>query len=800
MATATGYIVSYDHNGDGIGIGDGISDGTETATIEDLQQMPVGQGSVDYPGTVGLVTGLFYQGESGIYFVPDDAAGFPTWEAGTITGYTPATEGNTGDDSITGTTGRDVIVDTDQDIYNATGTDVIDGGDGDDVIVFGDGDDVISGGDGDDLIGQWSTGSGSNTIDGGAGNDIIVGGSGDDVITGGEGDDWLSGAQGADTLDGGGGMDEIWVTDDHDSATVIGGEAGSDWDLLGFSNYTSTGGVTVTYTGNEAGNFEFDATSTSGSFVEIEQITGTECDDTIDASATTVGTSIYTAWGNDIVIGGSGDDRFWGGGSDDTLSGGAGDDQIWGDEGSDTLTGGTGSDVLYGGEGNDTFYVYHDHEVTDIHGEGWWDTLVLQDDGSAASATITYSGDTFGSYTLGSASGDFSSIEALQTTDNADIFDASASNWGILATTLGGEDSVTGGGGDDQIWLGDGNDAATGGDGADLIYGQAGDDVLEGGAGDDTLGGGTGEDRIVGGDGDDTLTGGDGADTFAVLDGDGHATITDFTLTGPSADRLDLSELTDESGNPVDLDDVVVSDDGYGNAVLTFPMGESLTLTGISASELDRPTLNAIGVPCFTAGARVMTSKGEIAVEQLLPGDLVQTLDDGPQPVLWIGQRRIDQADLLANPNFYPVLIREGALGNRRDLLVSPQHGLLTTPGGDEPSFARAIHLARNGGPGFRVARGVRKVTYVHLLFERHQVILTEGMASESFYPGPMAMKGLTSGDRASIASLFPALTPGNRSIEDVGKLYSPTARHFLRRNQIRRRVAADFSRRRALC
>ncbi len=799
MAVLTGYFLYSDVDASGLSVGDGISGGSITTSIDTEQHYPLGSGSVSYPNTLGDVSGTFYQGEDGTYFVPEDDSNFPPWEAGTVSSYTEAIEGTSGDDTIVGTSGDDIIHDTDGSIHDTTGSDYIDAGMGADTIIFGDGDDTVLGGDGDDLIGQWANGSGSNTLYGGAGDDAIIGGAGDDVISGGAGDDWLTGAQGDDTILGGDGMDEIWVTDDHDSATIEGGEGGSDWDLLGFSNWETSQGVAVTYTGDEAGSFDFYGSATSGSFTEIEQVTGTWFADRIDASADSAGTSVAGESGDDTIIGGSGDDRFWGGGDNDTLSGGAGNDQLWGDDGSDTLTGGTGSDVLYGGDGNDTFLVSQGDEQTDIHGGGWWDTLVLGDGSSTQGATVTYSGSGEGKYELGNASGAFSSIEMVETTDQADTIDASADSFGLLLVTDGGDDTVEGGSAADQMWLGDGADSARGGDGSDRIYGGAGDDTIEGGAGDDTLKGEDGDDRLVGGAGDDTLTGGAGDDVFAVLDGDGHASITDFTLAGDEMDQLDVSELTDANGNPVDLDDVSVGADDFGNAILSFPMGESLTLEGIDASTLDRATLHEMGIPCFTVGTLILTPRGEVPIETLQPGDLVQTLDNGAKPVLWIGQRRLGRSDLLLHPGLAPIRIREGALGNRRDLLVSPQHCVLTTPDGAAPCMARATHLARKGGPGFRVARGVREVRYIHLMFERHQVVLTEGLASESFYPGPMALGSLDDASRAEVGALFPDLVARRAPREEVSRFYGPTARAVLRRREVSRRTAAEFRPRIAL-
>jgi hypothetical protein len=75
---------------------------------------------------------------------------------------------------------------------------------------------------------------------------------------------------------------------------------------------------------------------------------------------------------------------------------------------------------------------------------------------------------------------------------------------------------------------------------------------------------------------------------------------------------------------------------------------------------------------CFAHGTRIAVPGGSRAVEALRPGDLVETLDRGPQPVVWTGQ--MVEA---ARCRRAPVVIRAGALGSgvpARDLWLSPQH------------------------------------------------------------------------------------------------------------------------------
>ncbi len=65
---------------------------------------------------------------------------------------------------------------------------------------------------------------------------------------------------------------------------------------------------------------------------------------------------LYGGAGNDLIIGGSGDDRIFGEGGRDLLFGRDGDDRLDGGAGADFLFGGFGNDVLLGGLGDDWLF------------------------------------------------------------------------------------------------------------------------------------------------------------------------------------------------------------------------------------------------------------------------------------------------------------------------------------------------------------------------------------------------------------------------------------------------------------
>jgi hypothetical protein len=101
--------------------------------------------------------------------------------------------------------------------------------------------------------------------------------------------------------------------------------------------------------------------------------------------------------------------------------------------------------------------------------------------------------------------------------------------------------------------------------------------------------------------------------------------------------------------------------------------------------------------------------------------------------------------------------------------------------------LVRAIHLAREM-PGVRIANGKREVTYVHLFFARHEIVFAEGIASESFYPGPTALGMLSPLGRSEFVNLVPELdTPGAMSdIKVTEAVYGKTARPFVKLSAFR--------------
>ena len=200
----------------------------------------------------------------------------------------------------------------------------------------------------------------------------------------------------------------------------------------------------------------------------------------------------------------------------------------------------------------------------------------------------------------------------------------------------------------------------------------------------------------------------------------------------------------------------------------------NFTYTISNGTDTDVGFVNATSVPCFVAGTLIATPDGDRPAEQLLPGDLVMTKDEGAQPLRWVGSRRV-----AATGDFAPIYIRAGTLGQHRDLLVSPLHRVLIKDNLAELLFGEAEVLvaARDLVNDRSITRRMGgEVTYVHLLFDRHQVVFSEGLETESFLPGPQTAHSFEADMVAEIYSIFPTLDP------ESGTGYPTAARRTLKR------------------
>ena len=501
--------------------------------------------------------------------------------------------------------------------------------------------------------------------------------------------------------------------------------------------------------------------------------------------------SVEAGTGNDSVRGGVGDDTVFGQDGDDTILGEDGNDSLTGGHGNDSVNGGNGDDVIdtrgdttplpdqnypgiygaddnpdddhdtvNGGEGNDTILTGDDDDTitggfgNDVIDAGFDDDLV---EGNQGDDTITGAE---GNDTIDAGQGD----DVVYGGYGPGVPDAVNIPDSIDARPNNGRDSIVGGAGNDTIYGMDDDDTIAGGLDNDVIYGGIDDDSIGGESGNDRLFGDEGNDTVNGGLGNDTLTGGAGTDLLS-----GDADRDDFLVVSPSqgaGDTVyggsggdDFDRLILTGAAPYRLRDVVEDSDGNGiDGTVEF-----LDADGNVTGSLTFTNIEEI-VPCFTPGTLIATPKGEVPVEHLKAGDRVITRDNGIQEIRWTGQKALGWHDLAANPHLKPVLIRQGSLGNglpERDMMVSPNHRMLVA--NDRTALYFDEHEVLVSAKHLVASQGIQSVdsvgtTYIHFMFDRHEVVLGNGAWTESFQPGDMTLKGMGNAQRTEIFELFPEL------------------------------------------
>lgn len=277
---------------------------------------------------------------------------------------------------------------------------------------------------------------------------------------------------------------------------------------------------------------------------------------------------------------------------------------------------------------------------------------------------------------------------------------------------------------------------------------------------------------------DDELTiSGDGSETLNVLDNDLHAEGTDLTIT-----QIDGQSIVAEGSVTLATGEVVtLNSDGTLSIANDSAEDETNTFSYTVEDGLGNSDVGSVSVKtqlpspaCFVAGTLIKTENGRVAVEELEIGTLVNTRDHGPQPLRWVGRssRRAKGRDA-------PVVFSAGALGNHDRIAVSPNHRVLITSQradllfGQSEVLVKAKHLTNDST--IRVQADGQQVTYVHLLFDQHEIVCGNGLESESYHPAAETLDAFDAETRAEVLELMPDLHG-----------YGPTARPTLKSHESR--------------
>ncbi len=173
---------------------------------------------------------------------------------------------------------------------------------------------------------------------------------------------------------------------------------------------------------------------------------------------------------------------------------------------------------------------------------------------------------------------------------------------------------------------------------------------------------------------------------------------------------------------------------------------------------------------CFGRGTLIETADGSKRIENISVGDLVQTRDEGLQPVRWTGSRHVSAHELRMNPALRPVRINQNTFGHglpAYDLITSKAHrvmlkGLSVELVLDQSECLAAAAALARWCEGVNVQKNPGDwpdgVEYFHLLFDRHQIITSNGLHTESFHPATRTISTFDAKAREEILTLFPEL------------------------------------------
>jgi autotransporter passenger strand-loop-strand repeat protein len=302
-----------------------------------------------------------------------------------------------------------------------------------------------------------------------------------------------------------------------------------------------------------------------------------------------------------------------------------------------------------------------------------------------------------------------------------DLFASGTANF--TTVSAGGNEYVSSGGMTNYTTLSGGTDYVEGGIAVSTTVADGGSFQLGTGA----LAVGTTvdygiEDVFGGTDSDTTLSSG----STEVVEG-GTAVSTTVALGG----MIDVAELSYVPGGTAsvtagDMLSVTVGRTTYTQQLAGVYSGEYFQ---VASSERTGGTLLTLEARCYRGGTQILTDRGEVAVEALRIGDLVQTaLREAAAPIIWIGHRNVDCARHPKPRQVWPVRVANGAFGPGRphsDLFLSPDHAVYVGE-----VLIPVKHLINNSS----IAQvPVEWVKYYHFDLPQHDVVLAQGLPAESF-------------------------------------------------------------------
>ncbi|OHV77944.1 Hint domain-containing protein [Ensifer sp. LCM 4579] len=134
---------------------------------------------------------------------------------------------------------------------------------------------------------------------------------------------------------------------------------------------------------------------------------------------------------------------------------------------------------------------------------------------------------------------------------------------------------------------------------------------------------------------------------------------------------------------------------------------------------------------CLLRGTAIRTPMGEVPIEELRIGDLVDTVSGATLPIKWIGRHLYRRTAPTWSKDVAPIRIARHALNDespRNDLYLSARHALLI-----DGMLIRAQDLVNGTSITRMQPTDWDTLEYFHIMLDSHQVLLAEGAPVESF-------------------------------------------------------------------
>ncbi len=137
------------------------------------------------------------------------------------------------------------------------------------------------------------------------------------------------------------------------------------------------------------------------------------------------------------------------------------------------------------------------------------------------------------------------------------------------------------------------------------------------------------------------------------------------------------------------------------------------------------------GAKCLLRGTLIATPTGEVAIEDLRLGDLVETISGEAKPIRWIGRQTFRKSVASWHPSVMPVRISKGALDDgmpTQDLYISAGHALYV-----DGALVRVKELINDSSIVSALPDDREAIEYYNVLLDSHDVVIADGTPVETF-------------------------------------------------------------------